>query len=365
VADGGSHPTLARIGATERGVSFVTEKMTEASPFPSTVESLQASSLLNSWWYYSVELLPDVVVKGQYSPSVPMLPRILMRRSDLRGASCLDLGTMEGLMPVLMSRSGASRVLAIDGVDHCLEKLAAVQHYYGTSFEYRTVGPMYSLSDKLGGEGFDFINCSGLLYHVVSPLTVLTGLRGSLKRNGLIIVSTNVIVDREAFADFNAKGRLQVEPNTFWYLSTGLLDYALRYLRLAPIVCAYQPHDTMETDWRMRTEKRSGYLSVLCRGIDQILPTTDDPWMADSAARSWEYEWLADWERVDSQPVSRIGVRGRRPHERDDLGFTRWQRLTRQVPPVIDLTASVEAGAAITEASGPADSHQLSLGASR
>ena len=80
-----------------------------------------------------------------------MLPRILLRNCDLAGAACLDMGCMEGLMSVLMTRGGASRVLAIDGIDHCVEKLAAVQQYYDVAFDYRTVGPMYSLTDKLGG----------------------------------------------------------------------------------------------------------------------------------------------------------------------------------------------------------------------
>lgn len=328
---------------------------------PATTESLQASPLLNSWWYYTVELLPGVVAKGQYPDSIPMLPRLMMRRCELRGASCLDIGAMEGLMSTLMARGGAARVLAIDGIDHCLEKMAAVQQYYGVSFDYRTVGPMYELSEKLDGEGFDFINCSGLLYHVVSPLTVLTGLRASLKRNGLMVVSTNVVVDREAFADFNAKGRLQIEPNTFWYLSTGLLDYALRYLRLAPLATAYQPHETMATEWRMRTGKRSGYLSVLCRAVDEILPEEGDEWMVDSAARSWEYEWLVDWERAAAQPVSKISAKGERASRRDDLGFSRWQRLTGKAPAAIDVTASVESSAPIVTASVAADSHRLSL----
>ncbi|HET7508965.1 MAG TPA: DUF1698 domain-containing protein [Solirubrobacterales bacterium] len=320
--------------------------------YPATVEQLRESSLLGGWWYYDVELLPGVVAKGVYPPEMPMLPRLMLRHCRLKGASCLDIGSMEGLMPVLMSRGGGARVLAVDGVDHCLEKLAAVQHYYGTSFEYRTVGPVYGLSEKLGGEGFDLINCSGLLYHVLSPALVLAGLRASLKRNGLMIVSTNVVIDREPYADFNTQGRLQMEPNTFWYLSTGLLDYLLRYLRLVPIACAHQTHETMQTEWRMRTGKRSAYLSLLCRAVDEIVPDPGDEWMADSAARSWEYEWHTDWQRAAAQPIS--GIRdGRSPAAR---------LLSRRRPPRrIDLTETVEAQPPLT-AAPPSGSHTLRLG---
>ncbi|HEV7563461.1 MAG TPA: DUF1698 domain-containing protein [Solirubrobacterales bacterium] len=321
--------------------------------YPSDAEALGSSELLNQWWYYGFELLPGVHTAGQFPDSMPLLPRLMLRRCGLRGMSCLDTGTMEGLMPTLMARGGAGRVLGIDGVDHCLEKIAAVQHYYGVDFDYRTVGPMYSLSDKLDGEGFDLINCSGLLYHVISPLMVLAGLRGALKPNGLMIVSTNVVVDREAFADFNAEGRLQVEPNTFWYLSTGFLDYALRYLKLEPIDSVFLAHEEMETDWRMRTDKRSGYLSVLCRASDEIAPAREDPWMADSAARSWEYEWLVDWERARSHQASTIRA-----------GSGAWQRLTRRAPAAIDLTATVEAQPPLPPAAA-GDGHTLRLGDSR
>lgn len=335
--------------------------MSAEDGFPASVEALRESRLLNSWWYYSVELMPGVVAAGQYPDSIPMLPRVMMRRCDLRGASCLDIGAMEGLMSALMVRGGASRVLAVDAVDHCQEKMAAVQHYHHTPFEYRSVGPMYGLAEKLEGEGFDFINCSGLLYHVVSPLTVLMGLRPALKRNGLMLVSTNVVVDAEPVADFNAAGKLQVEPNTFWYLSTGLLDYFLRYLRLAPIGVTYQPHDTMATEWRMQTGKSSGYASILCRAAEEIVPEPGDEWMADSAARSWEYEWLVDWEQVERQGRSRIRARDDRGAVQRDLGAGLWDRLLRRAPRSIDLTRTIERQPPVTEAGRPADSHLLGL----
>lgn len=329
--------------------------------FPADADELRASKLLDQWWYYTVELLPGVVAEGIYPPSVPMLPRLILRRCRLSGAECLDLGTVEGLAPVLMARGGAARVVAVDGTDHCLEKLAAVKHYYGVSFDYRTVGSMYSLSEKLEGDGFDLINCSGLLYHVFSPLMVVAGLRAALKRGGLMIVSTNVFVDRGFSAEFNAAGRLQEEPNTFWYLSTGLLDYMLRYLRLAPIDCLYVPHDALETPWRVKTGAESGYASVLCRAVDDEQPSSGDAWMSSSANGSWEYEWVPDWDRARSQPLSRIRARRSKAPPREDLGFTWRQRLSRTTPRVIDITSAVENQPPVLQAESPSDSHRLSL----
>lgn len=55
-------------------------------------------------WYYSVELAPGQITKGQYDPGLPMVPRQLARRVDVAGMECLDLGSVEGLMPALLAR---------------------------------------------------------------------------------------------------------------------------------------------------------------------------------------------------------------------------------------------------------------------
>ena len=277
--------------------------------FPDNAKELEKSDLFTRWWYYSVELLPGLITKGQYPDSFPLLPRILLRNSDLRGATCLDLGSMEGLMPVVMCRQGANEVLATDAIDHCREKMAALRHYYEASFEFEQVGLMYDLSSKLRKsrrDSFDVINVSGLLYHVFSPLTVLAGVRPLLKKNGLLIVSTNVVADDSFTMQLNNAGRLQEEINTFWYLSVGALDYLLRYLKLAPIDCLYISHRDIKSSVRYLTDVESGYLSVVCRARDEPLPTGEDSWMLKSAQQSWEYAGLIDWDFCNRQPVTHV-----------------------------------------------------------
>ena len=259
--------------------------------FPGTAEELAKSDLFTWWWYYSAELTPGLITKGQYPDSFPMLPRILLRNCDLRGTTCLDLGSMEGLMPVLMCRQGAKAVLATDAIDHCREKMAALRYYYKANFEFQRIGLMYDLTKKLrksGRRGFDVINLSGVLYHVFSPLMVLAGVRSLLKRNGLMIVSTNVVVDDAFTMQFNNAGRLQEETNTFWYMSVPTLDYLLRYLKLAPIDFLYIPHRDIKSSVRYVTDVESGYLSVVCRAKDDLLPSREDDWMRKSAQQSWE-----------------------------------------------------------------------------
>lgn len=317
--------------------------------FPATREELERSDLLRTWWYYSVELLPGVVARGQYPAALPSLPRLMVRRCDLRGRSCLDMGSMEGLIPVVMKRGGAAEVLATDAIDHCWDKLEAVRHYYGVEFDYKSVGLMYELDKKLKGRAFDLVHCSGLLYHVFSPLGVLCGIRPLVKRNGLMIVSTNVVLEDGYTMEFNNAGRIQVERDTFWYPTVKLLDYTLRYLKLRPIDCLFVPHEEVHADFRVTFDKPSGYLSVLCRASDNVAPADGDEWMK-SASTSWEYQGLIDWELAARQPVSDI-----RTKAEPDRRFYRADTGT------LDLWEAVTRGEPLGRAARPQDTHLLSL----
>jgi 2-polyprenyl-3-methyl-5-hydroxy-6-metoxy-1,4-benzoquinol methylase len=269
-----------------------------------TLRQRGPAAFADRWWYYTVELAPGIVAQGQYEDHEPMLPRIMLRRVDVRGADCLDLGTMEGLFPVLLRRGGAARVLGTDVNRHCLDKIRAVQAAYEAPFEFKTVGPMDGLHRKIRGS-FDLINCSGVLYHVFSPLHVLAGARPLLRRNGLMIVSTMVILDDGMYAEFNAYGRMQEDGMTFWYPTIPLLEYQLRYMRLEPVDALLEPSSGMKSRFRLVFDKPSGYISVLCRATDAVV---GDPWMAGSAGWAWDNQSFSDWDRADRQPVSRLGA---------------------------------------------------------
>jgi SAM-dependent methyltransferase len=304
--------------------------------YPNTAETLKASDIYAQWWYYSIELLPGVITRGLFEDTFPFLPRTILRNCRIADMECLDLGSMEGLIPLLMARNGARRVLATDAVDHCTDKMAAVQHYHRLSFEYQNVGLMYNLSKKIK-RSFDLINCSGVLYHVFSPLMVLAGMRPLVKRNGLVIVSTNVVHSADYLMEFNNEGRWQDEGNTFWYISVPLLDYILRYLRFAPIDCIYSPHASIQSHVRYTSDKPSGYISVACRAVDQPLLTSADNWMSKSARDSWEYQGLIDWKRAAGNPVSRIEYNGNLERKclRSDSGSMDLCRAINEITPVL------------------------------
>jgi SAM-dependent methyltransferase len=306
------------------------------------------------WWYYSVELSPGCVTKGIYPAYLPMLPRIMLRRCRFAGLDCLDLGSMEGLIPVLMKLQGAARVVATDFNDHCAEKLAAVKKAFEVDFDFRRVGLLYDLDKSIPHAGYDVINLSGLLYHVFSPLLVLAAVRPLLKRDGLLIVSTNVVSSDGYFMEFNNYGRLQEEANTFWYPTVRLFDYLLRMLKLAPIDCAYIPHQAIATDsiragGKYVFDKPSGYLSVVCRAKDDVIAAGDDTWMPKAAEGSWEHVHRIDWPRASKQPVS-------------SAGYVRPDRMGGGDLDRIDLFEAIQRQTPFTKVLDRRDSHTLCLG---
>jgi len=268
------------------------------------------ASVVNDWWYYSVELAPGVITKGADTPRTPMLPRMMVRNCNLQGMDCLDVGSMEGLIPTLMARQGANKVLATDAIPHCQKKMDVVRKVYGVDFEFQQIGLIYELSNKLKHHGgFDFINLSGVLYHVFSPMHVLAGIRPLLKKGGLMVISTNVIDRPDHTLQFNHAGHLQRELNTFWYHSVPMLEYLIRLFKLVPIDFLYCPHTDVNPN-NYVPGLSSGYMSVVCRAIDDPQDVLPDVWAAQMRTASWENIGLCNTAMLNDQPASSISYRG-------------------------------------------------------
>ncbi len=269
---------------------------------------------MSEWWYYSAEIEPGRIMRGIYPDALPMLPRMILRDVGVKDMECMDVGAMEGLMAVLMAKRGAANVIATDSDFHCHNKMFALSAAHNVRLYFNRMPLAYGMDHILTG-GFDLINLSGLLYHVVSPLMVLLGVRPLLKRNGLMIVSTNVIVDAGMYEEFNAHGRMQGETNTFFYPTIGLLYYWLTMLRLKPVHSLFMPHTAVkdvslgDLPMQYTFDKRSGYASILCQATDT---SQADGWAQTMIANSIESQRLGDWERVDAQQVSRITYTGPR-----------------------------------------------------
>jgi ribosomal protein L11 methylase PrmA len=78
--------------------------------------SEEFQKIFNQNWYYSIELNPGLYTKGAEHPNV-ICTRELLARFSPSGLDICDIGTMEGIIPVLLKRRGARRVIALDALD--------------------------------------------------------------------------------------------------------------------------------------------------------------------------------------------------------------------------------------------------------
>ena len=117
-----------------------------------------------------------------------------------------------------------------------------------------------------------------------------------------------------AAPEFNTRGNLQAETNTFWYHSVPMLETLIRYFKMVPVDCLYCPHsDVNPANFAPGVD--SGYLSVMCRAVDDAEINDDDTWAANSRAASWEFLSLCNGAMLNAQPRSTIAYRSARAPE--------------------------------------------------
>lgn len=187
------------------------------------------------FWYSTIELAPGRFSPGLNIPSVA-LTRAAMKATSIAGLTCLDVGTVEGVVPVLLARSGAREVVAYDRIDWT-RKVNFVKACYGVDFQYIT-GMNYATFQqqalKMDVHPFDLVVFSGVLYHMFDPLGGLLRTRSMVRTGGLVIVETSALMVETMAMFFNAEGQYLPPPNYF-VPSVTCLDYLLRLSRLAPV----------------------------------------------------------------------------------------------------------------------------------
>jgi SAM-dependent methyltransferase len=260
-----------------------------------TRHEVLASKAFNApHWYYSMELAPGVWTQGADYQSVA-LTREILRRATVEGHHCLDIGIMEGLVTVLLERRGASKVVGYDRVAR-QGKLSLVRAALDCTFEHVAGMRLSDLPSVLAARGhspFDLVVFSGVLYHMFDPLAGLATVRGLVRDGGLLIVETSAAMTEQMVAYFNSKGRYRGGTN-YWEISTGLLEYHLRMLRLRPLDCVWAVGHRRESDPQI------GRVAIACRAVDHALPEPDDQWM-DVPQLALDLAEFVDWERTTSR----------------------------------------------------------------
>lgn len=245
--------------------------------------------ILQEQWYYSIETEPGIFTKGHGHPNVS-LTRALLRGVQFDNTNCLDIGTQEGVLPVLMKRAGAKTVTAYDRWQ-LQEKIDLVKKVYSMDFDYISGRQLTELPAALSDSKhslFDVVLFSGVLYHLINPLGLLSVARSFCREGGLFLVETAALQDQGMALHFNAAGKLYGQHANYFIPTTNCLDYFLRMLRLKPIKALYLGSET----------DRTPRVAVLCRAVSTPIPFggEQDDWInSDKFSRDLKNEYAIDW----------------------------------------------------------------------
>jgi SAM-dependent methyltransferase len=270
---------------------------------------VEIAELRKLFWYSAIELQPGLFTRspdddGRLPYWTMSLARQAIEQMDLRGKRCLDVGAVDGFMAALMKRMGADSVTATDCCDYS-QQIFAVQKLLGLRFQYLPNIGTLKMVDRLidahkFGErffidhgrpdtdfGFDLVNCSGVMYHLYSPLHLIGALRTLVRPGGLVLIETALIPSDCYYMSFNyfGGGRYIYAASDTWFITPPLMEYLLRMFSLQPIDVVYRHHKTIDA------ERSVGRGSIVCRAVDAPIALPSEFQMPESV-RTFEFDEL-------------------------------------------------------------------------
>lgn len=180
----------------------------------------------NDWWYHTMDLGYGLSTPGHHGDNlVPVAG--LMKNIDFNGLYCLDTGTMDGKMAFLMEKLGA-QVIAVDVLKR--DTVGALIDNFGSKVRYEhgiRERDFPQVRERFGL--FDFVLCSGILYHVYSPFDLIIETRKLVKNGGCVIFESACLPDEAALTMTLNHGDIYDEYTTIWLPSIACLRYMIKY----------------------------------------------------------------------------------------------------------------------------------------
>ena len=148
-------------------------------------------------WYYSCELGDGIARRATIANEKTIMPALIGTRSrsihmmerhvgDLSGVSILDVGCSAGFQTMEFARRGAV-VTGIDWDQSAIEQAVFVHDCVAEQLRHPVTFKCSSLFDYDAPEGeFDYVHCSGLLYHLRDPIGAAERLR-RWARKGVVV----------------------------------------------------------------------------------------------------------------------------------------------------------------------------------
>lgn len=215
-----------------------------------TKEEVQSKLSSLGQWYHEIQLMPDVITDSLMLPWKNQWDNVrkVRQRLDYKGKSVLDLGTMNGMWAFEAEQLGAEKVVAGDIWQNCshmqYERLIFAKSVLNSKIFVVTNAEITCLHDRLESsfrlygikDGFDIIQCLGLIYHVEDILKALREVHKCLKQGGQLLIETACWVGGgdEPLCRFNSDYGIYPDSTTYWAPNKACLYDMLKHTGFNP-----------------------------------------------------------------------------------------------------------------------------------
>jgi hypothetical protein len=259
---------------------------------PKKLTEYTDNDIRNFMWYSKMELRPGVYTesffphKNSFKTVYPVsLIRHLMENMGIRaGHRCLDFGTMNAVLPILLAKRGAE-VVTQDSMPEYYATVNLAQEAYGTNFEYLNDISIYDLR-LTRADKFDVVLFCGIMYHLINPLIELAIARSFLSLGGLMLIETQAILG-QPLSSSNFFGGAVFGP------SVGFLEQICRILCLKPIDVVYLKSGGSGVE-------QTGRVAFVCRAVESPAMNTED---ANNASHIHAFYGKLVFSKVNGTPI--------------------------------------------------------------
>jgi len=190
---------------------------------------------MNQWhnWFHAIDF-GNATSQGRFPANIPPNYTLysvfeFLKDISVEGQTCLDLGTMDGLVAFMLKKKKAGRVVASCQHDR-------PQFRYGCKvlgyedIEYLPGLDLSQMQERFGKGSFDLVVMAGVIYHLLDPLNAIAIARKLLKKNGLLLLETAYTAGDQPALILNTETPTPLqEVMTYWLPTKSAVNGMLKF----------------------------------------------------------------------------------------------------------------------------------------
>jgi len=238
-------PTMTKLDDTAKQVkNTLSNENSINKPIQSHLQNSELQ-IKSQTWFHAIDFGNGIRTPGRFDSSTPPNWTLfgvfyLIENLVVKNAKCLDIGTMDGLVAIMLEAAGAAKVVATDILKR--STFPIVKAMAGSNVSYHPGLHINNLPGSAASDRYDLITCAGVLYQLYDPLAGISTCRKMLMPNGLLILETETSPGSDYMLRFSAAYDDYPEPYTYWQPTLPCLLEMLKFCCFQPLVSIRSHH---------------------------------------------------------------------------------------------------------------------------